>query len=312
MKNYEIVVDSSCDLNESLRRKYGIYPECIRSVVYLPNGEQRLADPELKSADLKQFYFDIKKKVGSYKTAFATFLEFSRVLRPLLEKKNDVIVIALSSGISGAANAYRNYADALKDDFPKANITVIDSLKYSGGIALLAIYASLKKKEGMTYLENVDYINDLALKIHEAGIMDDLSFLSKNGRISASKAFFASLAGMQPVADMTVDGKNAPLGVIKGVENAEKFSLLYLKELIKNSEEQIIAIVHSNRLERALLFKEMLLKEVKVKDVLLLEVGDSSAPNIGPGLCTYFFVGDKITSDRVKENEIFLKIKQSL
>ena len=58
MKNYEIVVDSSCDLNESLRRKYGIYPECIRSVVYLPNGEQRLADPELKSADLKQFYFD--------------------------------------------------------------------------------------------------------------------------------------------------------------------------------------------------------------------------------------------------------------
>ncbi len=312
MKNYEIVIDSTCDLNASLREKFGIYHDYIRSVLYLPSGEETLVNLEVKESELEKFYIAIKKNVGAYKTAFATFLEFSRVVRPLLEKKIDVMVITISSGISGAVNAYRNYAEALKEEFPKANIEVVDTLKYSGGSGLLAVYASLNKRKGMSLEDNLSLINSYALKLHEMGVMDDLSFLAKNGRISASKAFFGSLAGMVPVADMTLDGKNEPLGVIKGAKNADKFSLEYLKEMIINSEEQIIFIVHSSRKERALKFKEALLKEVKVKDVYIIEVGESCAPNIGAGLCTYFFLGSELTKGREKEKALFTKIKESL
>ncbi len=312
MKDYEIVIDSTCDLNSELRERYGIYGDYIRTVLYLPNGEQKLVSLETTRKDLETFYTLIKRKVGAYKTAFATFLEFSRVLTPILKSKKDVIVFTISSGISGATNAYRNYAEVLLEDYPKAKITIIDTLKYTSGSGLIAIYSALKKKDGLSYEENVNYINDIVLKVHESGVMDDLSFLSKNGRISAPKAFFASLAGMLPVADMTVDGKNEPLGVIKGTKNADKFSIEYLKELIVNPEEQIVIIAHSDREARANLFKEQLLKEVKVKEVLLIEVGESCGPNIGPGLCTYFFLGESISKGREKEKEAFLKIKERL
>lgn len=312
MNNYEIVIESTCDLNKSLREKFHIYPEYIRGSVYLPNNQEILSDLEWENISSSEFYKIVKKNVGDVKTAFGTYSEFERVIKPILDEKKDAMIFTISTGISGTFNAMRNYVDILLEDYPDRKIVVIDTLKYSAGSGLLAILAAKNRDEGMDILENENWCNKHRFNIHEMGVLDDLRFLAKNGRISMSKAFFGSLIGVQPVADFTRDGKTSPLGNLKGIKLADEFSLKYLLETIEDLENQIVFIAHSDRLERANLFKEQLLKVAKPKEVIIIEVGESCGPNIGPGICTYFYLGKELSQERQDEIALYNKIKETL
>lgn len=312
MKDYEIVIDCTCDLNEEVRKQFGLYNDYFHGIIYIPGREDKLSDLSYSDIKSDEYYALIKKHAGKVRTAFATFEEFSRVVKPILESDKDIIVVTISSALSGTYNGYLNYAKIILEDYPGARIEVVDSLKYASASGLVAIYAALNKQKGMSLDDNLNSLSAIIPCIHEIGPMDDLFFLAKNGRIAAPKAFFGQLAGVQPVADFTRDGKSMPLGTIKGSKNVDKFCLEYLLKTIKNPEEQVVIVAHSNRLVRAKRYKEQLEKALKVKQIIIHEVAQSCAPNIGPGLCVYFYVGDEISLDREKENKLYSELKANL
>ena len=307
--SYEIVVESTCDLNREHRAKFNIHPDVIRGFVYIPGKEEFFSDVEFENYSKEEFFKIVKAKAGKVHTAFAPFQEFSRVVEPILQAGKDAIVFAISTGISGTYNGYLNWASLLLEDYPDRKIAVIDTLKYSSASGLLAIYAAENRDKGMSFEDNVKWLNENRYCLHEAGPMDDLSFLAKNGRLSAGKAFFGGLVGVQPFGDFTRDGKNAPLGTIKGDAKTNEVALQYLLKTAKNIEDQIIVIDHSMREKRALLFKEQLLKVAKPRDVIITHVGESCGPNMGPGLCAYFYMGNPITESREEELKIFTELK---
>ena len=307
--SYEIVLESACDLDAELRKKYGVYPEIIRGFVYVPGKEEFFADNDYKNFSREEYFKIVKSKAGKVHTAFAPYNEFVRVVEPILQAGKDAIIMTISTGISGTYNGFLNWANLLLDDYPDRKIAIIDTLKYSGGCGLLAIYAAQNRDKGMSFEDNVNWCNENRYCLHEAGPMDDLSFLAKNGRLSAGKAFFGGLAGVQPFADFTRDGKNAPLGTVKGDAKTNEVALQYLLKLAKDSQNQVIIIGHSSREKRALLFKEQLLKVAQPKAVEIVHVGQSCGPNIGPGLCAYFFMGAPITDGREEETKTFLELK---
>ena len=307
--SYEIIIETTCDLNANNRAKYGIYPEVIRGYVYIPGKEDELADLEFKNYSEAEFFKIVKAKAGKVHTAFAPFQEFVRVVEPVLKSGKDAIIFCISSGISGTYNGFLNWASVLLEDYPERKIAIIDTLKYSSASGLLAIYAVENRNKGMSFEHNVKWCNENRYCIHEAGPMDDLSFLAKNGRLSAGKAFFGQLAGVQPVADFTRDGRNAPLGTVKGDKKTNEVCLQYMLRTAIDLENQIVIIAHSMREKRAEEFKKQLLEKTHVKDVLITHVGESCGPNIGPGLCAYFYMGEPITETRDKEINIFNTLK---
>ncbi len=306
---YEIVIESACDLNKEHRAKFGIYPEVIRGYIYIPGKEEFFADPEFGNYSKEEFFKIVKSKAGKVHTAFAPYQEFIRVIEPILKEGKDAIIFTLSTGISGTYNGFLNWASVLLEDYPERKIEIIDTLKYSGASGLLAIYAAENRNKGMSFEDNVKWCNENRFRLHEAGPMDDLSFLAKNGRISAGKAFFGGLAGAQPFADFTRDGKNAPLGTLKGDAKTNEVSLQYVLKMAKNIEDQIIVVAHSMREKRAELFKEQLLKAAKPREVIITHVGETCGPNMGPGLCAYFFMGEPISDSRENELKVFSELK---
>lgn len=309
--SYEIIVETAVGLPSSVRQRFGVYKEDIKGVVYMPDKDIQ-ADSDFKNYSPKEFFKIVKKNAGKIRTAFATYEEFSRVVEPLLKEGKDVMVFTISSALSGTFNAFRQYKDILLDDYPKCKIEIIDTFKYDCAGGLLAVNCALNKAKGMSFEENVKWANENKFALHEIGPMDDLRFLAKNGRLSAGKAFFGQLAGVQPVADFTDDGKNVPLGTVKGDTNVEKVSIEYLKATIVDPENQVIFIGHSDREARANKFKKLLEDNLKVKEVVVLSIGQSSGPNIGPGLCAYFYMGKPISKNREEENKLFLSLKESL
>ena len=61
MDNFEIVVESSSDLSFELRKRFNIYNEYLKGVIYLPNNEL-LADLDWNNISSDQFY-----KIGKEK-----------------------------------------------------------------------------------------------------------------------------------------------------------------------------------------------------------------------------------------------------
>lgn len=308
MQNYEIVIEASCDLPRSIRQKFGVCDEVIRGVIY-DHDTEKLADPEFNEKDTTDYFKYVKANVGKLATAFATYEEFIRVVEPILKAGKDVIIFTLSGGISGTYNAFRNYKDILSDDYPDRKIFVCDTLKFSAAAGLLAIVAAQNKANGMSVEENFKWCEENKYCLHEIGPMDDLSFLAKSHRIKAGKAFFGSLIGVQPVADFTTDGRSEPLGTIKGDKATNDISLKYLLKTVVDIEKQIIVICHSGRKERAEVFKEQLLKVAQPKEIIILSVGEICGPNIGPGLCAYFYFGSKLTENRENEKKAFEEIQ---
>ena len=310
MSNYEIVIESTCSFDSSLRKKFNIYPEVIRGIVYLPSGDI-LADTDWNNYTPDEYFKLVKKNAGKVHTAFATMEEFERVVLPILKAGKDAMVFTISSAISGTFNGFRNYVEIILDDYPGRKIEIIDTLKYDAAGGLLAIYAAQNRDKGMSFEDNVKWCNENRLCLHEIGPMDDLRFLAKNGRIKAGKAFFGQLAGVQPVADFTVDGKSQPLGTVRGDKAVDKLCLDYLLKTIVNPEEQVIFVCHSAREERAKRFKAQLEGALKAKEILLISVGQSCGPNIGPGLCAYFYMGRPLTEEREEETKLFLSLKEN-
>lgn len=309
MNNFEIVIDSSADLNAKLRAKFGIYPDYIRGIIYMPEGKEQLADLEWANQSSEVYFKTVKSKPGVVHTAFATTEEFNRVVEPILKEGKDVIVYTMSGGMSGTANAFRLNAEMLLDDYPKRKVVVIDTLKYSSAVGMLAIRGAELRDAGKTFEEVVADANEAKYTLHEAGAMDDLRFLAASGRLSAGKAFFGQMVGVQPFSDFTIDGKNVPLGTLKGAKLIDECSLFYIGKIGEDLSNQVIFITHSARKERAESYKKAIIEKYNPKDVIITEVGESCGANIGPGLCCFFFYGKKMQEDRALETSVFTEFK---
>ena len=308
-RKYEIVLETGSDFTLDLRQKFNLYEEVIASILYYGDGSEAQGDIDWKNTTPEEFFARVKKEAGKIKTAFGSYGEFSRVLTPILEAGKDAVIVTISSGLSGTANGFKNYAEILLEDYPERKIYIVDSLKYSSAIALLALQMAKNRDEkGMSIEKNVEWANEAKYRLHQVGPMDDLRFLAKNGRISAAKGFFGSLLGMQPLADFNYKGMSEPLGTLKGAALTDEMAIKYFLETVENVEDQTIIISHSCRAERAEKYRQEVLKVCKPREIIITHLGQLCGPSIGPGLCVIFYFGKPITEDRSVEMEIFNRI----
>ncbi|MBR6564704.1 MAG: DegV family EDD domain-containing protein, partial [Clostridia bacterium] len=173
------------------------------------------------------------------------------------------------------------------------------------------IAAAVKRKEGATLEETAQYIEENKHCLHQMGPMDDLFFLCKTGRISNFKAFFGTLVGINPMADFNREGLSEVLGKFKGKKLAFDAVIKYMRKTIKNPEEQIIFVTHSNRPAAAEALKEMIIKEFNPKEVIISHVGMSCGVSVGPGLCAVFYWGEEISEGNFAEKAIMQEIIES-
>jgi len=306
MNNFEIICDVCCDLNSELRAKYNIkYVSCHYTT---PSGEKKDAYCDWDHLNAEEFYTDLKKNPNGYSTSPASPLEFQEAFENALKEGKDVLAMAISTGLSGTYAFMCEAKDAIKDKYPDRKIFVCDTLRYSTGFGLMAVYASIKRSEGLSIDETFAYLEENKNRFHQMGFLDDLSFVAKKGRISKPKAFMGQLVGIKPFGEFSPNGLTTILGQTRGDKNAIKGIVEYMKRTIENPEEQLIFIASTNRDKQANILKEEIIKEFKPKEVIITKVYVQDAINIGPGLMNAVYFGTKISEGLVEEKKIFSEI----
>lgn len=311
MHNFVIIPDSSCDLPKELRQRFDI-PDYLHGMICMPDGTEREADLDWGFLSPTDFYRSMKGRKLLYKTATPRLEEVRQIFEKYLTQGVDVLSISLSSGLSASYQNTLLIAQELREKYPERKICCVDSLRYSTSLALLVIMACQKRLEGASVEETAAYLEEARHTVHQAGPMDDLFFLAKTGRITNFKAFFGTLVGVNPMADVNRDGLSEVLVKFKGRKTAFDAALRYMEKTIVEPEKQIIFVAHSDREAAAQQFAQMIREKFHPQELILNTVGMSCGVSIGPGLCAAFYQGTPVTEGLTREKEIMSEISASM
>ena len=312
MSKYIIIADSCMDLNKEQRAEFGVEKPIPGGVVY-PDGSDHLADIDWETITFEEFYRRLDKK-ENFKSSYPNPTAICEALEPHLKNDEDVIAVTLSGGMSGTYNAFMAAKATLEEQYKGRKVFVVDSRRYSGGISLLCVLAALNRDRGMSVEENYNCLLEKQKCLHQIGLLDNLFFLARSGRISKTKAFFGTMAGVKPMADFSNEtGMPTVLGNARGYKSAYKNVEAFMRALIsKKEEDQVIVVSHSIREEQAKKFVEIAHEVAPKAKVVLTRVSQSNGVNVGPGLVVAFFLSEKpVSKDCEEERKLCTSILAS-
>ena len=281
--NFFIVTDSSCDLPKDLLDTYRDFALC--PLTFTIDGE---VNPDL---DNKAFYDRLRAGSRS-QTSQVNPDAFLEVFRDAANRGMDVLYVGFSSGLSGTVESGEKAAVIARKEFPERKFIVIDTLSASCGEGCLVDKAVELRDSGLTLEETAKWIEDNKLNLHHWYTVDDLHFLQRGGRVSASAAWFGSTLRIKPVMNMDNAGHLIPREKVIGRKRSISGLAHKLKVHGDPEKNKKIFISHGDCLDEVMMLVEMIKKEWGEREFVISYVGNVIGSHTGPGVIALFFFGD--------------------
>ena len=305
-ENFAILTDAGGDFTKEIIEKYGIEETPISTVVW-PDGSNRETDIYWEKMTPNEYFTLMTNKKNNFSSSIPSPQTINDRLTALAKEGRNVIVITISSTMSGGYSAFTVGAREVMEQYPEVKIKVIDSLRYSGAIDLIAIEASLCREKGMDFDSTVKYLQDFRLRIHQCGFIDDLFFLARKGRIAKGKAFMGNMIGIKPLGDLCNEtGQTQIIGKARGYKTVMKLFPEYIKRTIGDPTNKSFVVTYSLREPQALEMKKMIEETFHPQNLIFVPVGQSTGCNVGPGLAAAFYAGDEPVSPMCEKEAVIL------
>ena len=285
MESFAIFTDSSSNITPDLAHEgnIGVIP-----LTYITEEADIPCYDDQVEFDGHSFY-DALRKSGPIKTSMVNISQFLQVFEPVIKKGQDILYVAMSSGISGTCAAAREAAAELMKEYPGRVIRVVDTLAASFGEGILAMKASVMRKAKDSLDTTCKWMEENKRRMCQFFTVDDLMFLHKGGRISSLTARIGSIANIKPLLMGDLEGKIVSCGKVIG----RKKSLQALANLYDQhagaDDGEIVAIAHGDCQEDAEYLAALLKKKRSVKDVLIRCYEPGTGSHVGPGAVALFF-----------------------
>ena len=306
MHSFAIIADNSCALRKEYRERFGVDGIIYGTITY-PDGHTETGDLDYERITPEEYFRSISKK-AMYKTACANIDQMKDVMRPFAEAGKDIVFLTISSALSGTYNFGVKAAEQIEKEYPGVHVYVVDSQRYASALALLVQEACARREEGLSALETRDWLEQNKNCFHQMGIMDDLYFLARTGRIAKAKAFFGTMAGIKPMGEFSSCGLTEAIGKAKGTKAGLDATIAYMQNRIVDPDKHIVFIAHSIREKEAKYLEEKIAEVIKPKEIICLPLDQTSGANMGPGLAAAFFYGKPISADLAEEKTVITEI----
>ncbi len=308
-QKFALVTDFGCALTKDLRDRFQIDAYINGNVTY-PDGHTIKSDLDWETMTPEQYFNSFKDKKFILKSSCPNVDEIEAMLLPFAKDGRDILMVTISHGLSGTYNFALKAAEKVMSEYPGVKVRIVDSLRYSTAQGMLLSYASKLREEGKSCDEAADWLEENKQCFHQIGIMDDLFFLARTGRVNKAAAFMGSLVGVEPMADFSSNGLCTVIGKGKGKKKSLDAAVAYLQKLAINPKDQVLFLAHSLREKEAEYFKKIIEERVGPKEVIVSSVDMVCGANIGPGLVAVFFYGQKITDDLSTEKAVLAECLQ--
>ncbi len=278
---YKIVSDSACDLSKEYLEKHDV---TIVPLSVSFDGETYYRDGvDITRDECYQKMVDNPKLFP--KTSLPSVESYAEVFRSFVEQGFPVVCFTITTLFSGSYNSAMNAKSLVEEDYPDANICVIDSKQNSVTQALLIDQFVRMLEDGLSFeqaMSKLDALMDSARIFFTVGSLD---YLKMGGRIGKVATAATGKLGVKPVIIMK-DG-DIGLGGIGRNRNKLKNSVLqvakkYLDE--NNKDNFIVSVGYGYDKEEGFEFMKEVEStlDVKLDSETNVAIGIVSAVHTGP------------------------------
>lgn len=272
MGKVAIVSDSTSDLEAEIIEKYNIKILPLR-VIYT-DGEYKdrvdITPEEIYSR------FNEEIPTTSLPSPQDTVDLFNQLRQ---EGYTHVIIVTISSGISGTMNMLRNMADS----FEGLVFEIIDSKLLSMGAGFAIIEGAKELEKTNDFEKTVNRIKAVLKKTRIFYVVKTLEYLKKGGRIGKVEGTIGELLNIKPIISVNEDGVYYSYKKVRGRSRSIEELLDIIKESARDRLVNI-AVAHGDAFEEA----QNLLKKVKalnnIKETVFTQISPVLVVHTGPGL----------------------------
>ena len=273
-----IIADTLCGIPREEQAKLGI--PFVGQVIII-DGKSYRDDTEI---DTPTFLMKLKTSVELPKTAAPPPEDYIPLFRKLAKKGDTAIVIAPSQELSGTYRA----AWVAKQDFPDADIRVVDTHTVAGALGSLVLQALAWVKAGWDADRIVAGISSMAKLNRTYFLVDTLEYLQKGGRIGGASALVGTLLQIKPILAIQ-DGLVQPFEKIR----TKSAALSRIKELVEKEcprkPEAGLSVSHCSALEAAIELADGFKTMLGFKNVPIYEVPPAIVVHGGPNILSVSF-----------------------
>jgi DegV family protein with EDD domain len=252
-------------------------------IVYIPQiivfGEDSYRDDT--EMDARTFLKRLKSSPVLPKTAAPPPGLYTPVFQAGAARGETMIVLCPSADVSGT---YRS-ATVAAQDFPDADIRVIDTRLVAGGLGSLVKEANRWAQAGQTGDAIVEQVQEMCARQRVYFAVDTLEYLYKGGRIGAAKALLGSLLQMKPILTFR-EGHIEP----SDSQRTHKRAIARLREMVladcPRDPSAHLSLMHGDAEAEARQMAEELgtLLGIPVEDIPIYDLTPAILVHAGPGI----------------------------
>lgn len=272
MAKIAIVSDSTSDLTSETIKKYNIKILPLR-VIYT-DGEYK----DRVDITPEEIYARFNEEIPT--TSLPSPQDTVDLFNQLKQEGyTHVIVVTISSGISGTMNMIRN----ITDSFEGLSFEIIDSKSLSMGSGFAIIEGAKELERTNDLGKTVNRIKAVLNNTKIYYVVKTLEYLKKGGRIGKVEGTIGELLNIKPIISMNEDGVYFSFKKVRGRSRSIEELLEIIKE--KAREKLVnIAVAHGDAFEEA----QDLLKKIKelknIKETVFTQISPVLVVHTGPGL----------------------------
>ncbi|MGM9524671.1 MAG: DegV family protein [Peptococcaceae bacterium] len=271
-----ILVDSGTDVPPGLIEKYHMFVAPLR--IIFSDGEYN-DGIDLTAA---QLYQRLPQEIP--KTSLPSAEIVLQVLDQIrAEGYNKVLVVTISSGLSGTYNMLTLLASNIKD----LDIYVYDTRNIAIGSGFSAIQAAEYIAAGMDWHTLKQTMIASTSKSKVFFCLDTLEYLQKGGRIGLVTAMLGTALNLKPIISCNTDGVYYTVAKVRGRQQSLKKVLELAVKFAGNAKKYNIALIGSGQLglNDAASIRDDVLQKLPNRNLLIEgELGCCLGVHVGPGL----------------------------
>ena len=287
MSEYVLITDSSADLSQEMVQELGVM---VLPLSFTIQGKIYRNYPDNREMDLPLFYDMLR--AGELATPSAVNVaEYTQAVEPILQEGKDVLILAFSSGLSSTYQASVLAAGELREKYPDRKIYTVDTLCASLGQGLLVYLAAQEQRKGKSIEEVRDWAEETKLHLCHQFTVDDLHFLKRGGRISATTAVVGSMLQIKPVLHVDNEGHLINIGKARGRQASLKALVDKMEKTVTEEGRKTVFISHGDCRKDAVTVADMVRERFGTQDIRINFVGPVIGAHSGPGTLALFYLG---------------------
>lgn len=271
MQKIALITDSSCDLGEKIRLENNIEMLPFR-IIY---RDREFLDQI--SISHEELYNSLKNEIP---TTSLPDLEYTDNLLCRLneEKYTDVVVITVSSRLSGTLNSIK----LLVEDHKELKFHFYDSKTLGFPVGALVLEASYMIKEGLSAEEIVDKLHDIKTRLHAYVTLNTLEYLRRGGRIGRVAGAVGEILHLKPIISSSEEGELYAWGKCRGRKQAISKLRSIINERLENTRCKVWILSGAAHDEAAALL-ESVRNNTNLTHISVEMIGATMGVHTGPG-----------------------------